>query len=179
MAWGAALVGHAHPKVVEAAVIQAALGANFTSVNTQPFFWQRSCGRSALVPNASGCPQWISSSITSGMPFAKRGDLPQASRGQPSDASGHGENSAQGSSRLKRVNGPDQSAQRTCPEALGRKRSIAAVAGRDSSSRSMGDFETSRTLWAIACMTASGNAFFVQHAAPIQEAVATCVLVKA
>jgi glutamate-1-semialdehyde 2,1-aminomutase len=33
MAWGAALVGHAHPKVVEAATRQAALGANFAAVN--------------------------------------------------------------------------------------------------------------------------------------------------
>ena len=33
MAWGAALVGHAHPKVVEAATHQAALGANFAAVN--------------------------------------------------------------------------------------------------------------------------------------------------
>jgi glutamate-1-semialdehyde 2,1-aminomutase len=33
MAWGAALVGHAHPEVVEAATRQAALGANFAAVN--------------------------------------------------------------------------------------------------------------------------------------------------
>ncbi len=33
MAWGAALVGHAHPKVIEAATRQAALGANFAAVN--------------------------------------------------------------------------------------------------------------------------------------------------
>ncbi|MBX7074960.1 MAG: aminotransferase class III-fold pyridoxal phosphate-dependent enzyme [Pirellulales bacterium] len=33
MAWGAALVGHAHPKVVEAATAQARLGANFAAVN--------------------------------------------------------------------------------------------------------------------------------------------------
>ncbi len=33
MAWGAALVGHAHPKIVEAATRQAALGANFAAVN--------------------------------------------------------------------------------------------------------------------------------------------------
>ena len=33
MAWGAALVGHAHPKVIEAATKQAALGANFAAVN--------------------------------------------------------------------------------------------------------------------------------------------------
>ncbi len=33
MAWGAALVGHAQPKVVEAATRQAALGANFAAVN--------------------------------------------------------------------------------------------------------------------------------------------------
>ncbi|MCP5517803.1 MAG: aminotransferase class III-fold pyridoxal phosphate-dependent enzyme [Verrucomicrobiales bacterium] len=33
MAWGAALVGHAHPRVVEAATRQAALGANFAAVN--------------------------------------------------------------------------------------------------------------------------------------------------
>lgn len=33
MAWGAALVGHAHPKVVEAATRQAAFGANFAAVN--------------------------------------------------------------------------------------------------------------------------------------------------
>ena len=35
MAWGAALVGHAHPKVVEAATRQAAFGANFAAVNTR------------------------------------------------------------------------------------------------------------------------------------------------
>ncbi|MGA1237475.1 MAG: aspartate aminotransferase family protein [Limisphaerales bacterium] len=33
MAWGAALVGHAHPAILEAAVAQAALGANFAAVN--------------------------------------------------------------------------------------------------------------------------------------------------
>ena len=33
MAWGAALVGHAQPKVIEAATRQAALGANFAAVN--------------------------------------------------------------------------------------------------------------------------------------------------
>ncbi|HTH49906.1 MAG TPA: aminotransferase class III-fold pyridoxal phosphate-dependent enzyme [Candidatus Limnocylindria bacterium] len=33
MAWGAALVGHAQPKVVEAATRQAGLGANFAAVN--------------------------------------------------------------------------------------------------------------------------------------------------
>ena len=33
MAWGAALVGHAHPKVLEAAARQAAFGANFAAVN--------------------------------------------------------------------------------------------------------------------------------------------------
>ena len=33
MAWGAALVGHAHPRVVEAASAQARLGANFAAVN--------------------------------------------------------------------------------------------------------------------------------------------------
>ena len=33
MAWGAALVGHAHPTVVEPASKQALLGANFASVN--------------------------------------------------------------------------------------------------------------------------------------------------
>jgi glutamate-1-semialdehyde 2,1-aminomutase len=33
MAWGAALVGHAHPKVVEAATRQARDGANFAAVN--------------------------------------------------------------------------------------------------------------------------------------------------
>lgn len=33
MAWGAALVGHAHPRVIEAATRQAALGANFAAVN--------------------------------------------------------------------------------------------------------------------------------------------------
>lgn len=33
MAWGAALVGHAHPKVIEAATRQAAFGANFAAVN--------------------------------------------------------------------------------------------------------------------------------------------------
>ena len=33
MAWGAALVGHAHPEVVEAASKQALLGANFAAVN--------------------------------------------------------------------------------------------------------------------------------------------------
>ncbi|KAB2659763.1 MAG: aminotransferase class III-fold pyridoxal phosphate-dependent enzyme [Verrucomicrobia bacterium] len=33
MAWGSALVGHAHPRVVEAATRQAALGANFAAVN--------------------------------------------------------------------------------------------------------------------------------------------------
>jgi glutamate-1-semialdehyde 2,1-aminomutase len=35
MAWGAALVGHAHPKVIEAATRQASLGANFAAVNTR------------------------------------------------------------------------------------------------------------------------------------------------
>jgi len=35
MAWGAALVGHAHPKVVEAATRQAAFGANFAAVNSR------------------------------------------------------------------------------------------------------------------------------------------------
>lgn len=33
MAWGAALVGHAHPKVIEAATRQAADGVNFAAVN--------------------------------------------------------------------------------------------------------------------------------------------------
>jgi glutamate-1-semialdehyde 2,1-aminomutase len=33
MAWGSALVGHAHPKVLEAATRQAAFGANFAAVN--------------------------------------------------------------------------------------------------------------------------------------------------
>lgn len=33
MAWGAALVGHAHPRVIEAATRQAADGANFAAVN--------------------------------------------------------------------------------------------------------------------------------------------------
>jgi glutamate-1-semialdehyde 2,1-aminomutase len=33
MAWGAALVGHAHPKVIEAATRQAREGANFAAVN--------------------------------------------------------------------------------------------------------------------------------------------------
>lgn len=33
MAWGSALVGHAHPKVVEAAMRQAASGINFAAVN--------------------------------------------------------------------------------------------------------------------------------------------------
>jgi glutamate-1-semialdehyde 2,1-aminomutase len=33
MAWGAALVGHAHPKVIEAATRQAVSGANFAAVN--------------------------------------------------------------------------------------------------------------------------------------------------
>jgi len=35
MAWGAALVGHAHPKVIEAAIRQAAFGANFAAVNSR------------------------------------------------------------------------------------------------------------------------------------------------
>ena len=35
MAWGAALVGHAHPKVIEAATRQAAFGANFAAVNSR------------------------------------------------------------------------------------------------------------------------------------------------
>ncbi|MBK7999458.1 MAG: aspartate aminotransferase family protein [Verrucomicrobia bacterium] len=35
MAWGAALVGHAHPKVLEAATRQASQGANFAAVNTR------------------------------------------------------------------------------------------------------------------------------------------------
>src|SRR5215470_17783988 len=35
MAWGAALVGHAHPKVNEAATRQAAFGANFAAVNSR------------------------------------------------------------------------------------------------------------------------------------------------
>lgn len=33
MAWGAALVGHAHPQVIEAAARQASAGANFAAVN--------------------------------------------------------------------------------------------------------------------------------------------------
>ncbi len=33
MAWGSVLVGHAHPKVIEAAARQATLGTNFASVN--------------------------------------------------------------------------------------------------------------------------------------------------
>jgi len=33
MAWGSALVGHAHPEVLEAACRQASLGANFAAVN--------------------------------------------------------------------------------------------------------------------------------------------------
>jgi len=33
MAWGAALVGHAHPKVLEAATVTASKGANFAAVN--------------------------------------------------------------------------------------------------------------------------------------------------
>jgi len=35
MAWGAALVGHAHPKVIEAAMQQARDGANFAAVNAR------------------------------------------------------------------------------------------------------------------------------------------------
>jgi glutamate-1-semialdehyde 2,1-aminomutase len=35
MAWGAALVGHAHPKVIEAATRQAAFGVNFAAVNSR------------------------------------------------------------------------------------------------------------------------------------------------
>jgi glutamate-1-semialdehyde 2,1-aminomutase len=35
MAWGAALVGHAHPKVIEAATRQARDGANFAAVNAR------------------------------------------------------------------------------------------------------------------------------------------------
>jgi len=35
MAWGAALVGHAHPKIVEAAARQARDGANFAAVNAR------------------------------------------------------------------------------------------------------------------------------------------------
>jgi len=35
MAWGAALVGHAHPKVIEAATRQAQRGVNFASVNAK------------------------------------------------------------------------------------------------------------------------------------------------
>jgi glutamate-1-semialdehyde 2,1-aminomutase len=35
MAWGAALVGHAHPQVVEAAAVQAEKGANFAAVNSR------------------------------------------------------------------------------------------------------------------------------------------------
>ena len=35
MAWGAALVGHAHPKVLEAATRQAAFGSNFAAVNSR------------------------------------------------------------------------------------------------------------------------------------------------
>ena len=35
MAWGAALVGHAHPKVVEATTCQAQRGINFASVNAK------------------------------------------------------------------------------------------------------------------------------------------------
>lgn len=35
MAWGAALVGHAHPKIIEAAARQAAQGANFAAVNAR------------------------------------------------------------------------------------------------------------------------------------------------
>lgn len=33
MAWGSALVGHAHPKVLEAAAVAARDGANFAAVN--------------------------------------------------------------------------------------------------------------------------------------------------
>ncbi len=33
MAWGSALVGHAHPKVIDAAIRQAPLGASFAAVN--------------------------------------------------------------------------------------------------------------------------------------------------
>ncbi len=35
MAWGAALVGHAHPKIIEAATRQARDGANFAAVNVR------------------------------------------------------------------------------------------------------------------------------------------------
>jgi glutamate-1-semialdehyde 2,1-aminomutase len=35
MAWGAALVGHAHPKIIEAATRQARDGANFAAVNAR------------------------------------------------------------------------------------------------------------------------------------------------
>jgi len=35
MAWGAALVGHAHPKVIEAAIRQARDGANFAAINSR------------------------------------------------------------------------------------------------------------------------------------------------
>ena len=35
MAWGAALVGHAHPKVLEAATRQAAFGSNFAADNSR------------------------------------------------------------------------------------------------------------------------------------------------
>ena len=53
MAWGAALVGHAHPKVVEAATRQAALGANFAAVN------RRSVELAERIAALSACAERI------------------------------------------------------------------------------------------------------------------------
>src|SRR5579872_3311365 len=53
MAWGAALVGHAHPKVLEAATKQARLGANFASVN------RRSVELAEKIQSLSPCAERI------------------------------------------------------------------------------------------------------------------------
>lgn len=50
MAWGSALVGHANPRVIEAATRQAALGANFAAINERSLeLAERLC---ALIPCA-------------------------------------------------------------------------------------------------------------------------------
>lgn len=53
MAWGAALVGHAHPKVVEAAMTAARDGANFAAVN------RRSVELAARISAISPCAERI------------------------------------------------------------------------------------------------------------------------
>jgi glutamate-1-semialdehyde 2,1-aminomutase len=53
MAWGSALVGHAHPRVVEAATRQAALGANFAAIN------ERSLELAERIRDLSPCAEKI------------------------------------------------------------------------------------------------------------------------